>query len=381
VSPILSYGFRPFFLAASIYAAIAIPLWLAFLFLGGVPTGAFSGATWHAHEMIFGFLGAVIAGFILTAIPNWTGMLPLSGGPLLVLVAAWLLGRLCAYAPVGPLVSAICDLIFPALLAGSVWREILAGRNYRNTPIAVLLTLFAAANFLDHWGASVPEFEGYGRRLALGVAAVLIALVGGRIVPSFTRNWMSRLHLTPLPAPMSRIDTAALAITGFAMLAWVIFPDWYPIGVLLVVAGVALVIRLSRWRGWQTFRSPIVVILHLGYLWLSLALVLNGLAVIWPEAALSSSGIHALTAGAIGTMTLAVMTRATLGHTGRPLEADGWTMTIYALVTVGAAARVAAPFLPSSDEMLIVAGLLWSAAFAAFALRYGPFLLSPKIER
>ena len=380
VLPILSYGFRPFFLAGALYAALAIPLWLAALFFVAVPTGVFVGAQWHAHEMIFGYLGAVMAGFVLTAIPNWTGRLPLSGGPLLILLLAWAAGRLIAFVPVAPAIVAAIDLTFLGALAGAVWREIAAGQNYRNIPIAALVSLLAAANLLDYLGLVFANLDGCGTRLALGVAAVMIALVGGRITPSFTRNWMARGQMQPLPAAMGRIDRIALATTAVAMLAWTVRPEAIVSGLLLAAAGGLLFIRMSRWRGWRTLTSPIVLVLHLGYLWLSTALVLLGLAAALADATIETAGIHALTAGAIGTMTLAVMTRASLGHTGRAIETDWATAAIYALVTIGALLRVGASFLPGNYEAtLIVAGAAWSAAFALFVVRYGPMLARPRI--
>jgi uncharacterized protein involved in response to NO len=379
VLPILSYGFRPFFLVGALYAALAIPMWLAALFFVAVPAGVFVGTQWHAHEMIFGYLAAVMAGFVLTAIPNWTGRLPLSGGPLLVLLLAWAAGRLIAFLPVAPAIAATIDVTFLAALAGAVWREIAAGQNYRNIPIAALVSLLAVANLLDYLGLVFVNLDGYGTRLALGVAAVMIALVGGRITPSFTRNWMARGEMQPLPAAMGRIDRIALATTAAAMLAWTVRPEAIVSGLLLVAAGALLFIRMSRWRGWRTLTSPIVLVLHLGYLWLSTALVLLGLAAVLADVTVETAGIHALTAGAIGTMTLAVMTRASLGHTGRAIETDWATAAIYALVTIGALVRVGAPFLPDYEATLIAAGAAWSGAFALFVVRYGPMLARPRI--
>jgi len=379
VPPVLSYGFRPFFLAGALYAALAVPVWLSALFFIGVPTGVFVGAAWHAHEMIFGYLAAVMSGFILTAVPNWTGRLPLSGGPLVILLVIWAAGRVVAFLPVEPALAATIDLAFPVMLAAAIWREIIAGRNYRNVPVGALISLLAVADLLDYLGVTFPSLGGYGIRLALGVAAIMLALIGGRITPSFTRNWMARGQMQPLPASMGRLDEVALATAAVASLAWILVPDAAVSGVLLVAAGVLLLMRLSRWRGWRTFRSPIVLVLHLGYLWLSAAFVLLGLAALLADPTIESAGIHALTAGAIGTMTLAVMTRASLGHTGRAIETDGATAAIYILVTIGALLRVAAPFAPGYETMLVAAGLAWSAAFALFVVRYGPILLRPRL--
>ena len=378
--PFLSYGFRPFFLFGSTYAALAVPLWLWTYFGGSGPAGALTGPAWHAHEMLFGYLGAVMAGFVLTAVPNWTGRLPISGPSLAVMAGLWCVGRLALLAHPEPFSTAFLDLLFPIMLAAAVWREILVGRNFGNLPIALLITLFAFANGLDHAGALVPALGGYGIRLALAVAALMIAIVGGRVTPSFTRNWMGRAGLAPLPAAMDRLDQSALMLTAGGLVGWVVLPNAFVVGAVLAVAGVLLLIRLFRWRGYRTLGEPIVLVLHLGYLWLAVALLLLGLSILLPASVPASSAIHALTAGAVGTMTLAVMTRATLGHTGRTIASNGLTKTIYALVTLGALLRVAAPFLASAyTPLLLAGGLLWSAAFALFVVLYGPMLVSKRV--
>ena len=378
---ILSYGFRPFFLGAALWAALSVPIWVVLYFSGAEPAGPFSGLEWHVHEMLFGYLAAVIAGFALTAVPNWTGRLPLSGAPLAGLVALWLAGRFAvALLPWPNLVMAV-DLAFPAVFALAIWREILAGRNIRNVPIAVLITLFGTANLIHHLVRVVPDLAGYGERLALAVAAVMIALVGGRIVPSFTRNWLARAKAARLPGSFGAVDRIALAATVGALAAWVVLPDHRATALLLVAAGAALLVRLARWQGIAAVREPIVFILHVGYLWLALALALLGLAILAPGAVPHGAALHALTAGAIATMTLAVMTRASLGHTGRPIASDPVTVAIYVLVTAGAALRVAAPFAGEGYAALLAAGAaLWSGAFLTFAVGYWKVLTGPRAD-
>ena len=378
--PFLSYGFRPFFLFGSSYAALAVPLWLWTYFVGSGPAGPLTGLAWHAHEMLFGYLGAVMAGFVLTAVPNWTGRLPISGPPLAAMAGLWCIGRIALLAHPEPLSTALLDLLFPIMLAAAVWREILVGRNFGNLPIALLITLFVFANGLDHAGALAPALGGYGIRLALAVAALMMAIVGGRVTPSFTRNWMSRAGLAPLPAAMDRLDQTALMLTAGGLVGWVASPHAFVVGTVLAAAGGLLLIRLFRWRGYRTLGEPIVLVLHLGYLWLAVALLLLGFSILLPASVPASSAIHALTAGAVGTMTLAVMTRATLGHTGRTVASDSRTNTLYALVTLGALFRVAAPLLASAYTPLLVAGgVLWSAAFALFVVVYGPMLVSKRV--
>ncbi len=369
-------GFRPFFLAAAIQALLALPLWLL-IFSGRLdPPPAVDPAAWHAHEMLFGYLAAALAGFLLTAVPNWTGRLPISGLPLAGLFSLWLLGRVAqlpGLLPGAP--SAVLDVLFLLALAAVIWREILAGRNLRNLPICLLVTCFAAANVGFHLLAREGDAAGFLRG-GIAVAALLIALVGGRVVPSFTRNWMAKRGEAKLPQPFGGFDKACLAVTAAALAFWVLQPLGRPAALLMIAAGLLQLLRLLRWRGWRSLAEPLVLVLHLGYAWLPLGLLLLGLAALDPEAVPQSSGLHALTAGAVGLMTLAIMTRATLGHTGRPLTAGPATQAIYALVLIGALLRVAAPWLPfEQTAVLVISGLLWSGGFLGFVLVYGPMLL------
>lgn len=371
--PILQYGFRPFFFLAALHAGVAIPIWLSMYFSGQGLPGTFPGLHWHAHEMLFGYLQAVVAGFVLTAIPNWTGRLPLSGWPLAGLVLLWTAGRAaCAGLP-DPFAAMAVDAAFPAVLAFAVWREVVAGRNWKNAPVAVMISLFGMANVLDHAANFDLVAHGLGIRLALASIAMLLALIGGRIVPSFTRNWLVKQGGTNLPASFGMLDKAALATTATACMAWIAVPDAAFAGFALILAGGLLGARLARWRAHRTAVEPIVLILHVGYGWLAVALALLGLASVagMPE----SAALHALTAGAIGTMTLAVMTRASLGHTGREIVADRSVVASYVAITAGAILRVSAPF--AGDwyaPVLVAGGALWSAAFLLFAIRYAPIL-------
>lgn len=377
---ILSYGFRPFFLAAAFYAALGIPTWLWMYREGLSAAGPFPGMAWHIHEMIFGYLGAVLAGFILTAIPNWTGRLPLSGPPLVGLVALWALGRIASGFVAAPMAAMALDLAFPVALMAAAWREVAAGRNWRNAPVVLLLTLFGVANGLHHLEMMGVVSEGLAVRLGLGIIAMLIALIGGRLVPSFTHNWLAKRANSRLPAVFGNLDKIALLVTAAALLLWVWRPELGVTGAMLILAGALLAARLMRWHGLATLGEPLLFILHLGYAWLAVSLACLGASVLIADALHASAALHALTAGAVGTMTLAVMTRATLGHTGRALEADGWTVAIYAAVTVGAVLRVAAPLLPSLYlNLLLLGGAAWSLAFVLFILRYGPMLWKPRL--
>jgi uncharacterized protein involved in response to NO len=370
----LRQGFRLFFPAAGVWALAAVAIWLA-AFQGhlSLPTG-FSPVAWHAHEMIFGFVPAAIAGFLLTAMPNWTGRRPIQGLHLAILFALWLAGRAAVgtSALVGTGVAAVVDLAFLAALFGTVLREIVAGKNWRNLPITVFLAVLFAANALTHLEAVGLATTGVaGQRLGIAVVVLLISLIGGRIVPSFTRNWL-RLHgATRMPAEHGVLDGASIAILFVALTAWVVVPQNPATGIGLIVAAALALLRLARWQGQQTFREPLLWSLHLGYAWVPVGILLLGAGPFVP-ALPASAGVHALTAGAIGSMTLAVMTRATLGHSGRALSADRWTAAIYLFVAAAAALRVAAPLLAEAYlPLLWTSAAAWMAAFGIFALRFG----------
>jgi uncharacterized protein involved in response to NO len=376
--PFLSGGFRPFFLLGALWSAIAVPVWLA-AYLHGYAPSAMPAMLWHAHEMIYGYGVAAVTGFLLTAIPNWTGRLPLAGGRLAGLAALWLAGRvaLLVSAHLGAAVTMVVDLSFLGVLMLAIARELVAGRNLRNLPMVAALALLFTGSLLVHLQAlDVAYTAPLGNRLGIATLCALIALVGGRIVPSFTRNWLVRTKPQhPGPASPSRFDLACLVVIIIGLAAWVGAPDSPASAILEIVAGAAAALRLSRWRGLATLREPLLAVLHLGYAWLAFGLALlglNGLFGWLPP----SAGVHALTVGAIGTMTLAVMTRASLGHTGQPLHAGPATSAIYVLVTLAALLRVASPLAGAQVALATsLAGLAWSAAFALFAFAYGPLLL------
>ena len=373
-------GFRPFFLAAGLWSAAAVPLWLL-VFHGSteVPT-AFDPAAWHAHEMIFGFAAAVVAGFLLTAIPNWTGRLPLQGPPLAALFALWLVGRaaMAASAVIGAWPAAVLDLAFLLALLAVALREILAGRNWRNLPMLLALVLMIAANALAHLQAvGLAQVGPLGERLGIATLVLLIGLIGGRIIPSFTRNWLAKRGAGALPAAFGAFDKLCLLATLAALVCWVFAVEPSVASIALLAAGGLNLVRLARWQGLQTLSEPLVWSLHLGFLWVPLGLLLLGLGSLLPELVPATAGLHALTVGAVGAMTLAVMTRATLGHSGRDLRADRPTTVIYLAVAAAAAARVAASLLPEAYLALLWASaLLWTLAFGLFVLHYGRIHLS-----
>jgi uncharacterized protein involved in response to NO len=375
----LDYAFRPMFLAAGSWAAIALALWLA-MFFGYVqlPT-RFDPLAWHVHEMLFGFVMAAVAGFLLTAIPNWTGRLPVRGYRLAVLAGLWLLGRLACLisADLPAWLAVLADLAFPTALLAVAAREIIAGRNWRNLPMTAPLMLFIIADLLMHLeslGVSVPT--GLGWRLAVGAPIVLISVVGGRIIPSFTRNWLFKRKSPRLPATPDKLDTAAVALLAAALIAWAFLPDHRVTGSLLIAAALVNAVRLGRWAGIASWPEPLLFILHIGYGWVAVGTALLGLS-IFNIGVPVASAIHALTAGATAIMILAVMPRVTLGHTGRELMANRATVAVFVLINAAAIIRVCASWHTEfMTILLLVAGACWIAAFGLFELVYGPMLLT-----
>ncbi|GJL94505.1 MAG: short-chain dehydrogenase [Hyphococcus sp.] len=378
---IFSFGFRPFFLGGALIAVV-MPLLMAAFMAGALDFGGHYGAiALHGHEMVYGYLSAIIAGFLLTAVPNWTGRLPIVGRGLVAIFVLWIGGRFAVvFSGVidARLVLAI-DASFLFVMSAILWREILTGKNWRNAPIGVMVTLFASGNLVWHLEYAGIAQAGLGLRWGLGIVALLLALIGGRVTPSFTRNWLAKNNKPSIEAGLSIVDKISLALIGLGVLLWIIKPTSAPTGGVLIAAALANILRLYRWGGWRTTSEPLVMILHVGYFWLVVALMFLGLAALAPSFVSPLAALHALSAGAAGVMTLAVMTRATLGHTGRPLSADRSTLVIYVLVNLGAVIRVAAPFIAIDYSLTVMlSAILWSAAFFMFAIVYGRYLILPK---
>jgi len=377
---ILSYGFRPFFLFGAVWAALAVAIWLPML-AGSLelPT-VFAPVDWHVHELLYGYLPAIVAGFLLTAIPNWTGRLPVTGTPLLGLLLIWAAGRLAVAmsARLGVAWAAAIDLIFLAALAAVVAREIIAGRNLRNLKVLLLVGLLLAGNVVFHVESALTLRTGYGTRTGIAAAVLLISLIGGRIVPSFTRNWLVRERPGPLPRPFNRFDLATLVAAVAALALWVALPEHEPTAAAALVAGLLHALRLARWRGYRTAAEPLVLVLHVGYAFVPLGFFLVAAAHAFPAHLTASGAVHGWTAGAVGLMTLAVMTRATLGHTGRPLTATAPTQLIYAAAVVAALARIISAVGLGREPLLHLSATAWVLAFVGFAVVYGPLLTSPR---
>jgi len=376
---VLSYGFRPFFLLGSVWAGMEVLVWLP-MFYGELSlTTVFSPRDWHVHEMLFGYVPAIIAGFLLTAIPNWTGRLPLQGRPLLGLVLAWVAGRIAVLlsAEIGWLAAALIDVAFLALMAAAVAREIIAGKNWRNLMMVAVLSLLAIANFAFHVEAHVEGIAEVSTRAGIALVIMLITVVGGRIIPSFTRNWLMRRPPGRMPAPFGRFDQFCMALSAASLVLWLVAPDGAPAGMALLSAALFNALRLARWAGDRTLADRLVLILHVGFAFVPLGFFLGGLAAfgLVPP----SAGIHAWTVGGIGIMTLAVMSRASLGHTGRPLSASPALQAVYAVAAIAALARICAVVEPQlSIPLLHVAAFGWAGAFLGFAALYAPLLCRPK---
>jgi uncharacterized protein involved in response to NO len=372
---LFSYGFRPFFLFGAVYAGAMIPLWLA-VFAGDVtlPT-AFAPRDWHAHEMLFGYVGAVIAGFLLTAVPNWTGRLPIQGAPLVVLFSSWLAGRIAVTmsGAIGWKFALALDALFLLLLAAAVAREIVAGRKWNNLKVVAIISLLAAVNIAFHLEAHFRGLAEYSTRAGVALVVTLVCVIGGRIVPSFTRNWLARRGPGPLPIPFGRFDAIVMLVGVLAMLAWIVAPFGPLSAGLLGFAGLLHLLRLARWAGYRTFSDRLVLILHVAYAFVPVGFFLSALSAL--DLVAPGAGVHAWTGGAIGAMTLAVMSRASLGHTGQALSASVLTQVIYASIVIAAVARICAALDPDrSIPLLTTSGLAWTVAFLGFALAYAPLL-------
>jgi uncharacterized protein involved in response to NO len=372
---LFSYGFRPFFLFGALQAGLMIPLWLA-VFAGEIslPT-AFAPLDWHVHEMLFGYVGAVIAGFLLTAVPNWTGRLPIQGVRLAILFSAWLAGRLAVSlsGTIGWGAAMAADSLFLLLVAAAAAREIVAGRKWGNLKVVNIVILLALVNIAFHMEAHLHGLAEYSARAGIALVITLVGVIGGRIVPSFTRNWLARRADGRMPVPFGRFDAATMAAGALALSAWIVVPSGRMVAAALCVAGALHVVRLGRWAGERTLSDRLVLILHVAYAFVPVGFFLTAMSAL--DLIAPAAGVHAWTGGAVGTMTIAVMTRASLGHTGRPLSASLGTQVLYVAVVVAAVTRICAALEPAhADILFTVSGAAWTLAFFGFALTYGPLL-------
>ena len=379
--PLLEKGFRPFFLLGAAFAVVAVPLWLFALKGGLEPGGAFGAMNWHAHEMLFGFTTAIIAGFLLTAVSNWTGRETITGWPLGALAVLWTLGRaavLCA-SRLPKLVPALLDVAFLPALAIACALPLAATHNRRNYGFVALLFGLAAANVSAHWFALHGDLEAVrlAHRFALNLIVVMLVTMTGRVVPMFTRNATRLSWVRPVPV-LERCSLAAVVLLAVLDLV----PDAGLLSALLATAAAGLLLaRMWFWGTQHTASTPMLWILHVGALFLPLGLLLQSVARGVP-ALPAGSALHALTAGAVGSLTLGMMARVSLGHTGRALELEPSMKWAFLCVIVGALARIGAPMLPATRYLAVLslAAALWSGAFAVFLLAYWRILVSARSD-
>jgi len=378
-----SYPFRPFFIATATYAILALAGWLGILLLGWPLSGPHAPMQWHSHEMLFGMVATAIAGFLLTAMCNWTGAKPLSGRALQGLFALWLAGRAAMWlsAVLPHWLVAVIDLGFLAFVALHAAVVIIGSGNSRNLPLVIVVTVLWLANGLFHAGLANADAElvRSAELATIGLITLLITIIGGRITPAFSRNWMMRVGMDPAVVRTRKGTEFATIASTLALVVFLLAgaPAWL-IAPTAALAGVAHLLRLIDWAGWRTRSDPLVWILHLGYAWIPLGLLLMALDFGFGLVA-ATAWLHALGPGAMGVMIVGVMTRVALGHTGRPLELPRLAVSAYWLIIAAALVRLltALGWLPWSVGVKISA-LAWVAAFAVFLLLYLPILLRPR---
>jgi len=382
---LLAFAFRPFFLLTGLYGLLIVLAWMGFLFGGlSLPVGM-NPMQWHAHEMLMGLVPPAIAGFLLTAMCNWTGAPPLQGRGLLALVLLWIAGRVVMWSAgvlPGWLVFSI-DMAFLPVLAIYAGKVLYRYGNKRNFILVGLLGLLTLTNLLMHLAAlnHRPLLGQVAEVLALDLIAVVLVVVAGRITPAFTANWLRIQGQNPAAVKRSEaLDRVTLAATLLMIPADLITGVPALGGVVALVAAALNLVRLVGWAGWKTLREPLLWILHLGYLWIPLALFIKGLTP-FVDQLLPTSWFHAMGTGAIATLILGVMTRVALGHTGRPLKLPKLAVLIYLGISLAALARVLVTFNLADYRLgLMVSALGWSVAFTLFVLLYWSILSSPRAD-
>ncbi len=381
---LFAYGFRPHFLLAGIAALLLVPAWALNLVFGVPLSSDWPPTLWHAHEMLFGFIASAVAGFLLTAVPSWTGQKGFAGRPLMLLTALWVGARvmIASSAHWPHVLTAAVDLSFFPTLAVLVGRPLLRSMN-RNTPFLLVLTLLWLTNLAFHIGLMErnPPLALHAILIGIDLMLVLITVIGGRIVPAFTVTALRPLGLQG--SVSSKPASTIAAVTAMAAVAasdvWA--PDSPVAGVLAAIAAVIQGWRFTQWGALKTLRQPIVWVLHLAYLWLPLGLALKAVALL-NGAAFSAFWLHALTIGVLSMMILAVMTRAALGHTGRPLMVHPGITASYLLLAAAVIVRVfgLAAWRGSYAMIIVAAASLWTAAFLLFVVIYAPILCRPRVD-
>jgi uncharacterized protein involved in response to NO len=369
-------GFRPFYLLASAFAAVSIALW-GLQVSGWLGRPYLAGPLWHAHEMVFGFALAVIVGFLLTAGRNWTGLPTTSRLTLQLLVALWVAGRVLVLTPYA-VAAAVVTTAFPVAAAAALAVPFARARNRRNYFFVGVLLLMAAADAAMH-ASALGALAPVGTRaiqVALGIVLFVMSVMAGRVVPMFTNNGVRGAHATRRPA----VERLALGSVIALVAADALQAPVAIIAAITAIAAVAHAVRAWLWQPWTTLRTPLVWVLHAAYWWIPAYLVLRALATQGWVA--SDVATHALTVGAIGGLTIGMMTRTARGHTGRPLQADRWEVACYVAVLAAAVVRVVGPLaLPEYYlASVLLAAACWSAGFGLYAVRYWPILTRSRLD-
>jgi uncharacterized protein involved in response to NO len=379
-----AYGFRPFFLLAGLYAVIAMAAWVWIYAQGLAPLGSLPPFLWHGHEMLFGFIGAAIAGFLLTAVPSWTGTRGFAGPPLIALTVLWLAGRF-AFAAAGslsPLWLAVCELSFLPLLAILIGRTLLRTHN-RNFPMLIIIMVLWAIDAWFLYSVANGDLALASRALRVGIDLVLllVTVIGGRIVPNFTASALRQRGIEAAIRTRPLVERVTIASMVLMVLIDLVAPWHWAAWGIAAIAAAAQAVRLSGWRSLRTLSDPIVWVLHAGYAWLPIGLALKA-AHLASGAAWAAHWQHALTIGVAATMILAVTTRAALGHTGRPLVVARSIGVAYLLLVLAALVRVFAPAVMSDYLATIeAAALLWIVAFGIYVVVYAPILTRPRVDQ
>ncbi len=381
---LFAYGFRPHFLLAGLAALILIPLW-ALSFVAGTPLGSgWPPSLWHGHEMLFGFITCAIAGFLLTAVPSWTGQKGYAGAPLVALALVWLIARVMILSSWlwPPILTAAADLAFLPLLTVLVVVPLARQRN-RNTPLLLVLGMLWLTNLAFHIAVirSDPPLARHALMLGIDIVLILVTIIGGRIVPAFTASAL-RQQGVPSALP-SRLVLTVMAVGIMVLIAVgdAFWPETRIAGVLAGIAAVVQGLRLLQWRSLRTLRQPIVWILHLAYAWLPVGLCLKA-AVLLGGYSIGAFWLHALTIGTLATMITAVMTRASLGHTGRALVVHPLTTVGYVMLAAAAIVRVfgLTALRLSYPQVVFLAASFWTISFALFVGVYAPILCGPRAD-
>ncbi len=382
---VLSAGYRPFFLLGAINAFASMAPWLYMLSGRLVPTQGWPPSTLHAHEMIYGTVVAAIAGFLLTAVPNWTNTVRVAGVRLGALVALWLLGRMAVALSglIDPVLVAFVDVAFLPVLALTIGVPILRARKPRNYPVVGVLVGLAVANGAIHFGLlqSQPLVMRAGTYGGVYLVVVMMLIISGRVVPLFTTNSLRRLGVDAAATSNPLLGGAAIGSAITVMALDLIDPGSSIAGALALLTGPLLLLRQSGWQFRHVLGEPMLWILHLGHAWMSVGFVAYGVSNLWGHF-FGAGAIHSFTAGAMGSLILGMMPRVTLGHSGRVIEASKATAIMFALVLVGGFIRVAGAIGVSDYYLtsLLLGGSLWSSAWLVFCLLYGKVLVSPRSE-